>query len=64
MRPEAVCLDADGPFEATVTSETFRGGDTLLRLDAGGIVLEATGAARRGDTVRFRIDPSGVSVLP
>lgn len=63
VRPEAVLLDAAGPFEATVTSETFRGGNTLLQLEVDGVVLEAVGVARRGDRVRFRIDPSGVSVL-
>lgn len=63
IRPDAVHLDANGPVEATVVSEVFRGGDTLLRLESNGIELDAVGEARRGETVRIRIDPAGVSVL-
>jgi thiamine transport system ATP-binding protein len=63
IRTDAVRIDDSGSLEATVVSSVFRGGDTLLRLEAGGVGLDAVGEARRGDTVRIRIDPAGVSAL-
>ena len=65
VRPDALRIDPGGPLRAVVTAARFRGTDSLVEADAGGIALRvaARHAPRPGTEIRLAIDPAGLAVL-
>ena len=68
LRPESFRPDPDGAFSGIVVARSFTGGRYLLHTrvaDGSEVKMEAGRgiAPKVGDTVRFDVDPEGITVL-
>lgn len=67
LRPDALAIDDDGPVSAVVSGSIFRGDHYVARVDTDSgatLIVTAPTRLRHGESVRIRIDPAGVLVLP
>ena len=67
VRPDGVLADPGGPLHGVVTGRIFRGGSAFAVVAGSGwppLDVRADVAWRVGDTVRLRIEPSAVHVMP
>ncbi|HYI21549.1 MAG TPA: ABC transporter ATP-binding protein [Candidatus Limnocylindrales bacterium] len=70
LRPDGLVVDDSGLIRGTVRSSSFRGADTRLEVETDGsgpsleVIVPGSAAPEVGETIRLRVAPEAIVVLP